>query len=207
MKPDENVRTCHDEWVKRALALWLGDLGEVTLDVRIAGQSRRGDVLYVEGRDQPTRRRKLGTLGSLARGTMLFEPSRNPPAEFDMKSYVAKLVELEAQVRREARRAGRKRAVVQLPALCAIVPSMSRQYAKAMGIGPLAPRRRGLYMLLGAAWRTSSSPGGSRPGALTRTGQGDFHHPAPPPRRLTERPRSGRRSSATAAGRPARSSP
>jgi hypothetical protein len=154
MKAQDHVRTHHDEWVKRALSLWLRGLGEVVLDVRIAGQSRRGDVLYVEGRDRPSRRRRLGVLGELARGATLFEPFRNPLSEFDLKGCVAKLIELEADALREARRARRKRSAVAPPALCVITPSMSRPYATGMGLRPLAARRRGLYALLGANWRS-----------------------------------------------------
>jgi hypothetical protein len=45
-KARDDIRTHHDEWVKRALSLWLGALGDVLLDARIAGQSRHGDILY-----------------------------------------------------------------------------------------------------------------------------------------------------------------
>src|SRR5437879_1722716 len=47
----QQVRTRHDEWGKRALSLWLKELGDVVLDARVAGESRRGDVLYTERRN------------------------------------------------------------------------------------------------------------------------------------------------------------
>ena len=100
-KARDDVRTRHDEWVKRAFALWLGDLGDVVLDARLAGQSRRGDVLYTERYGRPALRRKLGTLGDLARGEVLFEISRNPLTELDLMSGVAKLIELAAHEIRE----------------------------------------------------------------------------------------------------------
>jgi hypothetical protein len=78
VKTQEHVRTLHDEWGKRALSLWLGDLGDVQIDARIAGESRRGDVLYTERRRGDARRRKLGVLGEIARGIVLFEFFRNP---------------------------------------------------------------------------------------------------------------------------------
>ena len=88
MKTSPDVRTCHDEWSKRALALWLKELGDVVLDARIAGESRRGDVLFTERRTRAAYRRKLGTLGELAHGRVLFEPFRNPLTVLELKSCV-----------------------------------------------------------------------------------------------------------------------
>lgn len=79
MKTQDQVRTRHDEWGKRALSLWLKRLGDVQLDARIAGESRRGDVLYTERRKDTVYRRRLGLLGELARGRVLFEAFQNPP--------------------------------------------------------------------------------------------------------------------------------
>ncbi len=85
MKKPDQVRTRHDEWVKRAFELWLGALGDVELDVRIAGQSRRGDVLFAERREDARHRARLGVLGDLARGEVLFEVSRNPMTHAELK--------------------------------------------------------------------------------------------------------------------------
>src|ERR1043165_5914613 len=99
------VRTRHDEWGKRALSLWLEALGDVELDARVAGESRRGDVLYTERRSVPAHRRRLGTLGELARGRVLFELFRNPPTLSELQSCVLKAVDLTAREARGARRA------------------------------------------------------------------------------------------------------
>ncbi len=154
MKARDEVRTHHDEWTKRALSLWLKDLGEVTLDARIAGQSRRGDVLYTERRDHPALRRRLGVLGDLARGEVLFEPFRNPPTPLELKGCVLKAIDLEAQEARAARRNKRKLSSVVGPALCVITPSMSADYAELMGIKPMARDKPGLHVLLGSGWHT-----------------------------------------------------
>src|SRR4051812_39065907 len=105
VKPSPDVRTFHDEWSKRALSLWLKELGDVVLDARIAGESRRGDVLFTERRKRAAYRRKLGTLGELAHGRVLFEPFRNPLTVPELKSCVLKTVDLEARDARAARRA------------------------------------------------------------------------------------------------------
>jgi hypothetical protein len=52
----DRIRTRHNEWGKGALALWLKELGDVQLDVRIGGESGCGDVLSTERRSRGDRR-------------------------------------------------------------------------------------------------------------------------------------------------------
>jgi hypothetical protein len=158
MKTQARVRTRHDEWFKRALQLWLGALGDVQVDARIAGESRRGDVLYTERRKRPAYRRKLGVLGDLARGIILFEVFRNPLTADELTSCVLKGVDLLAQQRRAARRQknDEERAPTALtPAsLCIITPSMSADLRIAAETTLLDARRPGLHRLA-PIWRTS----------------------------------------------------
>src|SRR4051812_30221641 len=74
------IRTRHDEWSKRAPALWRGRLADVQLDPRFPGEPRRGECLYTERGGGPGLRAKFGVLGELARARVLFEPFRNPPS-------------------------------------------------------------------------------------------------------------------------------
>jgi hypothetical protein len=114
-KTQDHVRTHHDEWVKRALSLWLGALGDVQIDARIAGESRRGDVLYTERRKRPAHRLRLGALGELACGIVLFEVFRNPVIPDGISSCVLKAVDLAAQQKRAARRDGKRRSCRRPP--------------------------------------------------------------------------------------------
>jgi hypothetical protein len=153
VKDENSIRTRHDEWGKRALSLWLKELGDVQLDARVAGESRRGDVLYTERRNLPVHRRKLGTLGELARGRVLFELFRNPPTLLELKSCVLKVVDLTAQEARGARRAKRPPSSVGATMLCVITPSLSAENAVLAGAAPMSGNRPGLYTLA-AMWQT-----------------------------------------------------
>ncbi len=155
MKPADPVRTRHDEWMKRALSLWLKDLGDVQIDARIAGESRRGDVLFAErrGKGTPKQRRRLGALGDLARGRVPFEPFRSPPTQMELKGCVLKAVDLEAHEARSARRGKQPRSAVVGPTLCVIAPSLSRDYLAAAGASLVSPSKSGLYGLA-PMWRT-----------------------------------------------------
>ncbi|MCK6586882.1 MAG: hypothetical protein L6Q76_04780 [Polyangiaceae bacterium] len=126
VKSQDSIRTRHDEWGKRALSLWCKELGDVLLDARIAGESRRGDVLFTERRGRPDHRRKLGVLGELARGRVLFELFRNPPTALELQSCILKVVDLNAQVARSARRAKQPRSSVEGALLCVITPGRTR---------------------------------------------------------------------------------
>lgn len=148
----DRVRTRHDEWGKRALSLWFEGLGDVQVDARVAGESRRGDVLYTERRGDPARRRTLGVLGELARGRVLFELFRNPPTTIDLKACVLKGVDLEAREIRAARRAGEPLSGVEGPALCVILPTMSAELRASAGAERPAGMIEGLYALA-PMWR------------------------------------------------------
>lgn len=152
LKPDE-VRTRHDEWGKSVLALWLDALGDVQLDARIAGVSRRGDVLFTEQREDKVRRRSLGILGEIARGRVLFELFRNPVTRAEMQSCVLKAIDLTAQERRRVRRDKQKQSKVVETALHLITPSMSKDIRATAELTLLKEDKPGIYRLA-SLWNT-----------------------------------------------------
>ncbi len=123
------------------------------LDARIAGESRRGDILFTEKRSHPGYRRKLGLLGELARGRVLFELFRNPPSVLELQSCVLKATELKTRDARSARRAKQPRSSVEAPSLCVVTPSMSGELAAQAAAAPRPSAVRGLYTLA-PMWRT-----------------------------------------------------
>ena len=148
----DEVRTRHDEWVKRALAVWLDSFGEVLIDAHIAGVSRRGDVLFTEQREASERRRKLGALGELARGRVLFEPFRNPVTPAELKTCLLKVVDLDAQARRKVRRKKQSSATNLPMSLCVITPSMSEGIRKQAELTQVHVDKPGIYRLA-ELWR------------------------------------------------------
>lgn len=146
LKPD-TVRTCHDEWVKRVLAIWLDSFGDVVIDARIAGASRRGDVLFTEQREDPKRRRVLGAFGELARGRVLFEPFRNPVTPAELQTCVLKAIDLNGQTRRAVRRAKQKASAAEQTSLCVITPSMSEEIRNLAELTRVQVDKPGIYRL------------------------------------------------------------
>ena len=119
------------------------------VDIHIAGRSRRGDVLFTERRGRAASRKRLGLLGDLARGEVLFEALRPPFSHVELEDCVTKAVDLRA-----ARRAGRKLSTVVGPSLCVIAPSMSADLADAADARPVPGGPPGLYTLA-PMWRTT----------------------------------------------------
>jgi hypothetical protein len=147
VKLEEAIRTYHDEWAKDALELWLQGLGHVQLDVRIAGTVRRGDVLFTEEKPQRRRRKMLGLLGKLARGSVLFEPFHNPVTPWEILTCIAKATECTAQQMRKARRAKRSMSTVKPTELCLVTPSASAQLKAAAELTLVAPMQPGVYRM------------------------------------------------------------
>lgn len=129
-------RQRHDHLSKDVLQLWLQPLGDVTLDARLAGEARRGDVVFVERRRNPSVRKRLGLLGELAHGTLLFELFRNPPTLAELESCVVKRIELHAHALRKARRLGKATESVARAGMCVVVPELSADKKRACGVDP-----------------------------------------------------------------------
>lgn len=147
VKLGDRVRTRHDEWTKDALELWLGQLGKVQLDARIAGSVRRGDILFTEEKPKRYRRKLLGLLGELARGSVLFEPFRNPVTAWEIETCLVKIIEHTAYKQRIARRAKQNQSTVEHTLLCVITPSMSAELKKTAELTLLFPDKPGVYRM------------------------------------------------------------
>jgi hypothetical protein len=138
----------HDDLAKSAFHLWLSPLGDVSLDTHLRGEARRGDVLFVERRKNPSYRKRLGLLGQLARGTVLFELFRNPFTLPEFDSALAKRIELYARGLREARRKKVLPDSVPRPLACLVTPSLSPDKRRACGVSGRA--KGGVYPLVEA---------------------------------------------------------
>jgi hypothetical protein len=143
----EKARTSHDEWSKDALAFLLKHIGEVQLDARIAGNSRRGDVLFTEKKKKKRKRKWLGLLGELARGEVLFEAFRNPVTPWEIMTCLVKTIEHTAQKHRAARRAKQPLSTVEPTALCVITTRASQEFKKAAGLTLISQDKPGLYTM------------------------------------------------------------
>jgi hypothetical protein len=122
-------------------------VGDVEVDARIRGQSRRGDVLFTERKRNPVRRKKLGMLGEFARGRVLFEVFRNPITPWEIETCVVKIVDDTASLMRAARRDKQPLSTVTHTSLCAITPSASANLKADAELTLLDLKRPGIYRM------------------------------------------------------------
>jgi hypothetical protein len=138
----------HDDLAKSSFLLWLSPLGDVSLDAHLKSEPRRGDVLFVERRKNNAYRKRLGLLGQLAHGTVLFELFRNPFTLPEFDSALAKRIELWARGLREARRNQLPAESVARPLVCLVTPSLSPDKKRTCGVSGRA--KGGVYPLADA---------------------------------------------------------
>jgi hypothetical protein len=97
-------RTPFDEFAKQLLEQLLSPLGEVNTSREVPGESRWVDVWFSPAARSPGASTSLGLLGQMATTPCLFEPFRNPVTAPEVRSCLLKLLALQAELERQARR-------------------------------------------------------------------------------------------------------
>ncbi len=102
------TRLLHDQFAKQFLEELLSPFGEVKTSQNIAAEVRQVDVLFVPKTPNAIALRSLGLLGKMAATSAIFEPFRNPVTADEVCSCVLKLLILQADRDREAKRDDRE---------------------------------------------------------------------------------------------------
>jgi hypothetical protein len=140
-------RTRHDRLDKESLQQWLEPLGDVRLDLPVAGEVLRADVAFEQTRSRPAYRDKLGWLGRLLHRRMLFECFRNPPTDRELTVAKAKLVLFNEGLFRDARRRRQPAAGVERAWLCVLSPRLPLVQRQRFGMLPSAGFVAGVWSL------------------------------------------------------------
>lgn len=118
------TRTAHDHFAKQFVEDLLSPIGQVELDRRISGEARQTDVWFAPHPDSEVDRQGLGMLGQMVAAPCLLEPFRNPVQPTDVRNCMSKLYDLQAELRRKAKRK-QARSSNPLPRLWILTPSAS----------------------------------------------------------------------------------
>ncbi|BAZ15202.1 hypothetical protein NIES4071_70740 [Calothrix sp. NIES-4071] len=115
-----------DQFSKQFFKECLSSLGEVKISEEIPGESRFVDIWFIPSLQAPTDSQfDLGILARIAETPCLLEPFRNQPTKLEIRSCLAKLFHLEAEIRRETRRDEDTLSEDELPRLWIIATSCS----------------------------------------------------------------------------------
>jgi hypothetical protein len=137
----------HDSFAKNYLTELLSTIGTAVPNKFIKSERREGDVWFERDRklSVSAQRKKLGLMGQLLVRDSLIEVFRNPATDFDIRSCIGKLIDIEGGLVREANRLKETVADEKLPYLWLIMPTASEAIRR--GIGFQRTRIPGVYRL------------------------------------------------------------
>ncbi|BAQ65993.1 hypothetical protein [Geminocystis sp. NIES-3709] len=107
----------HDEFVKEYLPELYQNYGEVISSADVTSERRQIDVLFIPTKPVPTTPETLGLLGKLAQTTCLLEVYRNPVTSEQIRDCIGKLISVQQNQIKEAKRERRLIPESQLPKL------------------------------------------------------------------------------------------
>jgi hypothetical protein len=137
----------HDQFAKDYLEELLGTLGEVKAPREVRSEVRQIDVWFAPAPQLQRNAETLGLLGQMATTPCLFEPFRNAIAPYEISTCLLKLLEIHAQVYREANRSKTRINIVDLPKLWILTPTASEAILSGFGAKVDANWLPGIYFL------------------------------------------------------------
>jgi regulator of replication initiation timing len=137
----------HDTFAKDYLTELLNTIGKAVPNKVVKSERREGD-LWFERNPQMSlaaQRRQLGLMGQLLRRDSLIEVFRNPATAFEIRSCRGKLIDIEGELVRQAKRRDETLLEEALPDLWFIMPTASEEIRR--GFGFRRSRIPGVYRL------------------------------------------------------------
>lgn len=141
------TRTPYDQYAKQYLEGLLQPLGEPKVSREVAAEVRQVDVWFVPNKVTTTDREALGLLGRMVATPCLLEPFRNPASVNDVRSCLGKLLQVQSEALRNAKRQKKKLSESELPYLWILVPSSSSQLLRQFGAEQRIDWTTGIYFL------------------------------------------------------------
>jgi hypothetical protein len=115
-----------DQFSKQFFAEFLSNLGEVRINYEIPGEPRFVDIWFTPLTPTPDKHQEnLGILTKIAATPCLLEPFRKQPTQREIRSCLAKLFHLEAELHRQAKREAESIPEQELPRLWIIATTCS----------------------------------------------------------------------------------
>ncbi|MGF1602070.1 MAG: DUF4351 domain-containing protein [Thermosynechococcaceae cyanobacterium] len=119
------TRTRHDLFAKQHLEALLETFGTVTSSRKVTSETREVDIWFVPNPAAQSTRRHLGILGQMVNHPCIIEPFRNAVRPLEVNSCLGKLIDVTAELRRQAKREFSSAAKPDLPCLWILSPTVS----------------------------------------------------------------------------------
>ncbi len=126
----------HDDFAKDYLTELLSNIGTAVPNKVIKSERREGDLWFERDKKLTiaAQRKKLGLIGQLLRRDSLIEVFRNPATAMEIRSCRGKLMGIEGDMAREARRKDETLTEEMLPDLWFIMPTASEEIRQGFGL-------------------------------------------------------------------------
>ncbi|NJM68480.1 MAG: hypothetical protein HC851_23870 [Acaryochloris sp. RU_4_1] len=121
------TRTRHDLFAKQHLETLLQTLGTVTSSRKLTSETREIGIWFVPHPQTQTLHHHLGILSQMVKQPCIMEPFRNAVQPSDINSCLGKLMDLTAELRRQAKRQSPSGSKLELPGLWVLSPTLSQQ--------------------------------------------------------------------------------
>ncbi|MEA5574175.1 DUF4351 domain-containing protein [Calothrix sp. UHCC 0171] len=148
------TRFIHDQFAKDYLEELLKDYGEVKPSEKVSGEIKEIDVLFTPSARQTANLQLLGLLGRFAEYPAILEPFRNPASSDEICDCIVKLLEVKAELRREAKGNKTKLQEETIPKLWVLTPTASPAILSSFNVNRKEEFVPGVYFL-GDALRTA----------------------------------------------------
>ncbi len=139
------TRTPFDQFSKQLLEEFLSPFGTVERSFEIPGEARQVDVYFIPKPQTTIAPQTLGLLGKILTTPCLLEPFRNAPSITEIRHCRLKLLLLQANLQRQAKRDKITLSETQLPHLWILTPSASANTLNGFGAKPKPPWPSGIY--------------------------------------------------------------
>lgn len=140
-------RKPHDDFAKQYLKGLLEPVGTAEISLEIPGETQQVDVWFAPSSNAAIAPQALGLLGRMVTTACLLEPFRNPASWTEICSCLSKLFALQAEERRNAKRARQRLAENQTAYLWIMVPTASETLLEGFGAKPDQSWLEGTYLL------------------------------------------------------------
>ena len=119
------TRFIHDQFAKDYLEELLKNYGEVKPSEKVSGEIKEIDVLFTPTAQKSSNLQILGLLGRFAEYPAIIEPFRNAASADEICDCIIKLLEVKAELRREAKANKTKLQDSEIPKLWVLTPTAS----------------------------------------------------------------------------------
>lgn len=119
------TRQPHDQFAKQYLSELLAPLGTVEISREVSDEIRQIDLYFAPSPTPPAEPPNLGLLSQLISTPCLIEPFRNQPSKTEIRTCLLKLLSLQSNLQRQARRENRSLPETELPRLWILTTSAS----------------------------------------------------------------------------------